>query len=261
MIAFQSTPKEELVPASPVAVPLDWPHTGVVEFRNLKIRYRPELPLVLKGLTAKINAQEKVGIMGRTGAGKSSLLTALFRIVEPEAPDSILIDGVDIQAVGIREMRASLSVIPQNPVLFEGTIRNNLDPFSEYTDERIWGSLEKVQLYDFVNTHPSKLEMPVSESGENLSQGQKQLICIARALLKPTKILCLDEATSGVDAETDALIQRTIREYCKDQTVLTIAHRLETIVDSDRIMVLNDGIVEAFDTPENLRRQGFEMPH
>jgi ABC-type multidrug transport system ATPase subunit len=202
--------------------------------------HRPDLPLVLKGVSARILPREKVGICGRTGSGKSSLLVALFRLCEP-AGGSILIDGVDISTLGLKSLRSNLSIIPQDPVMFSASLRYNLDPFSLSTDAEVNEVLARVHLGDFVASLPQGLSYEISEGGENLSQGQRQLVCIARALLRKSKILLLDEATSSVDAETDLLIQETIRENFAQATVLTIAHRIETIVDSDRIMLLADG--------------------
>ncbi len=229
-----------------------WPSEGAIKLENLKLRYRKDLTLVLKGLNSEIKAGEKVGICGRTGAGKSSLMVALFRLVEPEKSSKIIIDGIDISKLGLRDLRSRLSIIPQDPVLFSGSVRFNLDPFHEYRDEQIWDILRRCELYEHIYGKTERLEYKVSEGGKNFSQGQRQLICIGRALLKNTKILLLDEATSSIDKHTDALIQKLIRENFKKRTVLTIAHRIETIMDYDRIMVLKEGVIAEFDTPQNL---------
>jgi len=207
--------------------------------------------LVLKGVNADIKRGEKIGIVGRTGAGKSSMTLALFRIIEP-AEGAISIDNIDITHMGVGHLRSRLTIIPQDPVLFSGTLRSNIDPFESYTDQEIWNVLNLSHLKTFASSQPSGLDYEIAESGSNLSVGQRQLICLARALLRKTKILILDEATASVDLDTDDLIQATIREEFSDCTVLTIAHRLNTILDSSRIMVMSDGQVIEFDTPENL---------
>jgi len=233
------------------APPDTWPILGSVEFKNYGMRYREGLDLVLKAINAKIQGGEKVGIVGRTGAGKSSLTVALFRLVEP-ANGSIVIDGLDISNMGLHELRTKLTIIPQDPVLFSGTLRINLDPFSHYSDDELWKALELAHLKDYASNLETGLLHEIAEGGENLSVGQRQLVCLARALLRKTKILILDEATAAVDLETDDLIQATIRKEFKDCTVLTIAHRLNTIMDYDRIMVLDKGIIAEFDSPGQL---------
>lgn len=234
-----------------IDVPEDWPSEGKIEFRSVKLRYRENLPLVLKKLNCKISGKEKIGIAGRTGAGKSSIAVALFRLVELSG-GSILIDGVDISRVELSVLRSRLSIIPQDPVLFVGTIRYNLDPFEKYTDQEIWDALSKAHMESRVRSMPLRLETPVVENGENFSVGERQLFCMARALLRHSKILVLDESTSAIDTETDALVQKTIRECFQDCTLLTIAHRLNTILDSDKILVMADGAALEYDTPSNL---------
>ncbi|XP_044754617.1 multidrug resistance-associated protein 1 isoform X4 [Coccinella septempunctata] len=228
-----------------------WPEVGNVAFRDLSVRYRPGLDLVLKKLSFNITGGEKVGIVGRTGAGKSSLTLSLFRIIEA-AEGAIEIDGVNISEIGLHSLRSRLTIIPQDAVLFSGSLRMNLDPFDAHSDEEVWKALEQAHLKSFVQALPAALSHEVTEGGENLSVGQRQLICLARALLRKTKILILDEATAAVDLETDDLIQSTIRREFKECTVLTIAHRLNTIMDSDRVIVLDKGIIVEFDTPQNL---------
>ncbi|XP_046739582.1 multidrug resistance-associated protein 1 isoform X10 [Diprion similis] len=248
---YGETPQEapwEIPNCSP---PADWPSEGRVEFRDYKVRYREGLDLVLKGLTFTVNGGEKVGIVGRTGAGKSSLTLSLFRIIEA-AGGKIFIDGLDVSQMGLHALRSRLTIIPQDPVLFSGTLRLNLDPFEQHTDDQVWKALEHAHLKDFVKGLPSGLLHEVTEGGDNLSVGQRQLICLARALLRKTRVLILDEATAAVDLETDDLIQRTIREEFKNCTVLTIAHRLNTILDSDRVIVLDKGYITEFDDPETL---------
>lgn len=238
----------------------DWPTEGRIIINNLKLRYRKENPLVIKGLSVHIKGGERIGVVGRTGSGKSSLLLALLRIVEPslgeESPSEyeppILIDDVDILRVGIRFLRSKIGIIPQNPVLFSGTVRSNMDPFGLYTDEEIWHAIERCGMKDAVEEMPDLLDSPVAEYGENLSQGQRQLLCLGRSLLKKCKILLLDEATSSVDYQTDQEIQRTLREDFAGCTVLTIAHRVNTIMDSDKILVIKEGVVGEFASPQEL---------
>lgn len=207
--------------------------------------------MVLRDVTCKIEPGEKVGIVGRTGAGKSSLTLALFRLVEA-AGGSITIDGENISKLGLHDVRGKLTIIPQDPVLFSGTLRFNLDPFEKYSDDEIWRVLELSHLKAFVGGLSAGLSHEINEGGENLSIGQRQLICLSRSLLRKTKILVLDEATAAVDLETDDLIQTTIRTAFKECTVLTIAHRLNTIMDSTRVMVLDKGEIREFDTPSAL---------
>ncbi|KAF3338928.1 ABC transporter C family member 2-like protein [Carex littledalei] len=235
----------EEVPEAPPVIegkrpPVGWPLSGVIEFKEVVLRYRPELPPVLHGISFRIEVSEKIGIVGRTGAGKSSMINALFRIVELEK-GSIFIDGCDISKFGLWDLRKVL-----------GSVRFNLDPFSEHNDADLWESLERAHLKDVIRRNPLGLDAEVSEAGENFSVGQRQLLSLARALLRRAKILVLDEATAAVDVRTDALIQKTIREEFKSCTMLTIAHRLNTVIDCDRLLLLSAGKVLEFDTPENL---------
>ncbi|XP_015175310.1 PREDICTED: multidrug resistance-associated protein 1 isoform X7 [Polistes dominula] len=250
---YSETPQEAPWVVPETAPPKEWPVTGQVEFKDYKVRYREGLDLILHGLTFTVNGGEKVGIVGRTGAGKSSLTLSLFRILEA-ASGKIIIDGVDVAKLGLHDLRSKLTIIPQDPVLFSGTLRMNLDPFDQHTDDEVWRALEHAHLKSFVQNLLNGLLHEVSEGGDNLSVGQRQLICLARALLRKTKVLVLDEATAAVDLETDDLIQRTIREDFKDCTVLTIAHRLNTILDSDRVIVLDKGLIIEYDAPEVLLR-------
>ncbi|THG13789.1 hypothetical protein TEA_001790 [Camellia sinensis var. sinensis] len=231
--------------------PPGWPSSGSIKFENVVLRYRPELPPVLHGLSFTVPPSDKVGIVGRTGAGKSSMLNSLFRIVELES-GRILIDGYDIAKFGLTDLRKVLGIIPQAPVLFSGTVRFNLDPFSEHNDADLWEALERAHLKDVIRRNSLGLEAEVSEAGENFSVGQRQLLSLARALLRRSKILVLDEATAAVDVRTDALIQKTIREEFKSCTMLIIAHRLNTIIDCDRIILLEAGRVLEYATPEEL---------
>eukprot|EP00804_Cyclotella_cryptica_P002769 CCRYP_021220-RE/>CCRYP_021220-RE protein AED:0.04 eAED:0.04 QI:4107/1/1/1/1/0.71/7/473/383 len=263
-------------------LPSDWPYHGMIEFIGAKLRYRQGLPLVLKGLSISIPAKSKVGVVGRTGAGKSTLMVALLRMVELDA-GIIKIDGVDIKNVGLKKLRSNIAVIPQDPVLFSGTVRTNLDPFREFTDERLFEVLIHVGLHnprtrvssksnsstdDQKNDHarekksggrtqPIKtLSDEVAEGGNNFSVGQRQLLVIARAMLMGARIVIMDEATASVDADTDARIQRVFREEFKDATCITVAHRLNTIMDSDFVLVMDDGRAAEFDKPSALLSKG-----
>jgi ATP-binding cassette subfamily C (CFTR/MRP) protein 1 len=229
----------------------NWPTTGAVEIKQLVLRYSPKLDPVLKGVSISIKGGEKIGVVGRTGSGKTTLLMSLFRLIEPDSGD-IYIDGVDVMKMGLTDLRKRIAIIPQEPVLFKGTIRTNLDPFGQYEDRQIWNALECANLKTVVDEMPDKLETKVLENGSNYSLGQKQLVCLARAVLNQSKLLVFDEATASMDSQTDSEIQGTIRRVFADRTILTIAHRLETIIDSDRILLMDAGRVLEFDTPANL---------
>ncbi|KAF9120403.1 hypothetical protein BGW39_011397 [Mortierella sp. 14UC] len=268
-----ATEAPETLPLDP-RVETSWPpKRGTIEFCNYSTRYREELDLALRNVSFKVEAGEKIGIVGRTGAGKSSLTLALFRMIEAangpwvhpgmvaevadgEVADDetgrIMIDGIDISMLGLTSLRRALAIIPQDPVLFAGTIRDNLDPFQEHSDADLWEALDRAHLKIHIQTLHGGLSYEVASNGENFSVGQRSLICLGRALLRKTKILVLDEATSAVDIETDELIQKTIREEFKDRTLLTIAHRIKTVMDSDKILVLDQGRVMEFDSPQAL---------
>ncbi|KAK1940463.1 ABC transporter C family member 2 [Phytophthora citrophthora] len=254
LLHFRQIPQEE---NSLDCIPIDsavWPSQGAIKFDNLCLKYRPELPLVLRGVSMDVRGGEKVGICGRTGAGKSSLMIALFRICEFHS-GSVSIDGLDISQLKLHELRRSLAIIPQDPVLFSGPLRENLDPFGEYSDAEIWTVLQQVHMSDSLAKWGAGLDFQVSECGDNLSVGQRQLVCIGRALLKNSKIVVLDEATANVDTTTDALIQNTIRETFADKTVLIIAHRINTIMHCNKIAVMDAGQVAEFGAPAELLAQ------
>ncbi|ETV93494.1 hypothetical protein H310_12538 [Aphanomyces invadans] len=237
------------------AVPASWPEDGSIAFNNVSFRYKPNDPLVLKDVNFSIKSGEKVGIVGRTGAGKSSLTMALFRINEI-ASGSVVIGGVNTSTVGVKTLRESMAIIPQNPILFKGTLRSYLDPFDQYTDAQLWDALEKVKLTPRIAQEEKKLESTIEENGENYSVGERQMLCMARALLRNCHIVVMDEATAAIDHETDQNLQRVIREEFASSTVLTIAHRLDTVLDADRIMVFDQGRVAQCDTPEALIAAG-----
>eukprot|EP01130_Rhizamoeba_saxonica_P010479 TRINITY_DN4290_c0_g2_i1.p1 TRINITY_DN4290_c0_g2~~TRINITY_DN4290_c0_g2_i1.p1 ORF type:complete len:1213 (-),score=271.96 TRINITY_DN4290_c0_g2_i1:21-3659(-) len=230
----------------------DWPSEGNIDFIRVCMKYKEDQEnYVLDDVSFSVSGREKIGVVGRTGAGKSTLINVLFRLTELSS-GSIIIDGIDISTIGLRDLRKKIGIIPQDPMLFSGTIRSNLDPFDEYSDNNIWSVLRRVHLSTYVESQYEKLETPISDNGDNLSVGQKQLLCIGRALLRENSILVLDEATASVDNETDGLIQQTIRTEFQNKTVLTIAHRLNTIMDSDKILVMDEGQVREFDSPMNL---------
>ena len=204
-------------------------------------------PDVLKNISFDVLPRQKVAIVGRTGSGKSSLLIALFRVSEPRS-GSITIDGIDISTLG-PAAPPRLGIIPQDPVLFTGSLRHNLDPFQNHSDDRLWEVLKSVEMRSVVEALPGQLMTEISEGGRNFSVGQRQLLCMARALLLDPKVLLLDEATASLDSSTDSILQRMIRVNFADKTVLTIAHRLDTIMDSDMVLVLDDGTVSSFASP------------
>ncbi|XP_022716766.1 ABC transporter C family member 3-like [Durio zibethinus] len=251
MLQYSNIPSEPALVIETNRLERSWPFHGEVNILNLQVRYAPHMPLVLQGVTCTIPGGLKTGIVGRTGSGKSTLIQTLFRLVEPAA-GQITIDGVNISSIGLHDLRSRLSIIPQDPTMFEGTIRSNLDPLEEYTDQQIWEALDKCQLGDKVRRTERKLDSTVSENGDNWSIGQRQLVCLGRVLLKKSKILVLDEATASVDTATDNLIQTTLREHFSECTVITIAHRITSVLDSDMVLLLSHGLVEEYDSPARL---------
>ncbi|KOM27449.1 hypothetical protein LR48_Vigan406s025900 [Vigna angularis] len=245
------------LPSEPPAIvkdhqpPSSWPSKGRIDLQALEIRYRPNAPLVLKGITCTFREGSRVGVVGRTGSGKSTLISALFRLVEPASGD-ILIDGINICSMGLKDLRMKLSIIPQEPTLFKGSIRTNLDPLGLYSDDQIWKALEKCQLKETISHLPNLLDSQVSDEGGNWSLGQRQLFCLGRVLLKRNRILVLDEATASIDSATDAILQRIIRQEFEACTVITVAHRVPTVIDSDMVMVLSYGKMLEYDEPSRL---------
>ncbi|KAL1483978.1 hypothetical protein MTO96_032846, partial [Rhipicephalus appendiculatus] len=235
-----------IVPCVPAPAREEWPSKGKLHFDHYTASYRPGvLPDVLVGVTFTVHSCEKVGVVGRTGAGKSSLVMALLRVLRATA-GAIYIDGLDIASVPLRTLRSVITVIPQDPSLMRGTLREVLDPTCTCSDEEVRKALEEVHLIDFVLQQPEKIFMEIGEAGSNLSAGQRQLVCLARALLRKPRILVLDEATSHMDGHTDRLIQTTLRQSFIGCTMLTIAHRLNTVLDHDKILVMDGGRVAEF---------------
>ncbi|KAI8647895.1 P-loop containing nucleoside triphosphate hydrolase protein [Parasitella parasitica] len=235
----------------------NWPEHGSIEVKDLVMQYAPENPPVLRNVSFKVNPREKIGIVGRTGSGKSTLALSIFRFMDPTS-GSIKIDGVDIHTIGLDVLRSRLTIIPQDPVLFSGTLRSNLDPFDQHNDIELWAALKRSHLIDEANNEQQdagdqiSLDSVVTENGSNWSQGQRQLIALARALVKKSALIILDEATSSVDFDTDYKIQQTIRTEFVDSALLCIAHRIRTVADYDRILVLDQGQVKEFDAPYDL---------
>ncbi|CAL5344073.1 unnamed protein product [Camellia sinensis] len=232
--------------------PTNWPIVGKVEIQDLKIRYRPDAPIVLRGITCTFEGGHKIGIVGRTGSEKSTLIGALFRLVEP-AGGKIVIDEIDISTLGLHDLRSRFGIIPQDPTLFNGTLRYNLDPLGQHTDQEIWEVLGKCQLGEVVQEKEAGLDS--MGDGSNWSMGQRQLFCLGRALLRRSKILVLDEATASIDNATDLILQRTIRIEFTDCTVITVAHRIPTVMDSTMVLAIGDGKLVEYDEPLKLMKQ------
>jgi len=227
-----------------------WPPNGSIDFKHYYVKYRPNLPLVIKDLNVHIAHGEKIGIVGRTGSGKSTIFLSLLRMLE-SSQGTIYIDDVDISKLGLDDLRSKLTIIPQDPMLFKGTLRNNLDLLDKYSDEELWQSLERVCMKEKFQQE-NGLDTEIKEGGENLSAGEKQLLCIGRAILAQSKIILIDEATSNIDPKTEQIILDTIHNSFKDCTVITVAHRLKTIINSDKIMVMGQGKLLEFGNPQAL---------
>jgi ATP-binding cassette subfamily C (CFTR/MRP) protein 1 len=258
---YYGTELDEEAPLHTVEVAKSWPQQGEIIFDNVQMRYRQGLPLVLQGLTMHVKGGERIGIVGRTGAGKSSIMSTLFRLVEISG-GSITIDGMNISKIGLADLRSRLAIIPQDPTLFRGTIRSNLDPFHEHSDLELWSALRQADLVsdeaNLDDKSPGRIHLDgvVEEEGLNFSLGQRQLMALARALVRNSQIIVCDEATSSVDMETDDKIQRTIATGFKGKTLLCIAHRLRTIINYDRICVMDQGKIAELDTPSALYEKG-----
>jgi ATP-binding cassette subfamily C (CFTR/MRP) protein 1 len=251
---YYGTELEEEAPLHTVEVRKTWPESGEIIFNNVQMRYRANLPLVLNNLSMHVKGGERIGIVGRTGAGKSSIMSTLFRLVELSG-GSITIDGLDISTIGLHDLRSRLAIIPQDPTLFKGTIRSNLDPFGEHTDLELWSALRQSDLVSedasLDDSSPGRIHLDgiVEDEGLNFSLGQRQLMALARALVRGSQIIVCDEATSSVDMETDERIQKTIATGFRGKTLLCIAHRLKTIINYDRICVMDQGTIAELDTP------------
>ncbi|CAJ1963398.1 unnamed protein product [Sphenostylis stenocarpa] len=248
---FTNLPSEAPWKIADTSPPQNWPTHGHIELNDVQVRYRPNTPLVLKGVSLTIQGGEKIGVVGRTGSGKSTLIQVLFRLIEPSA-GKIFVDGINICTLGLHDLRSRFGIIPQEPVLFQGTVRSNIDPLGQYSEEEIWKSLERCQLKDVVAAKPEKLEASVVDGGDNWSVGQRQLLCLGRIMLKRSKILFMDEATASVDSQTDAVIQKIIREDFADRTIISIAHRIPTVMDCDKVLVIDAGLSKEYDKPSRL---------
>ncbi|RHY69975.1 hypothetical protein DYB34_011909 [Aphanomyces astaci] len=248
VLEYCNLPAEEVDTPMSAALTLT---SGAISFNKVQFRYKPSGQMILQDLTCDIAGGEKIGIVGRTGAGKSSLTMVLFRMY-PLVSGSILLDGRDIATVAKQDLRRHLSIIPQSPVLFKGTLRQYLDPFGSFDDAALWSVVSKAGLHPLVSDMPDKLSTEVADKGANLSVGERQMLCLARALLVQAKIVVLDEATAAMDHDTDVRLQQVIATEFANATVLTIAHRLHTIMHSDRIMVMDAGRVVEMDTPAAL---------
>ena len=250
-LGFTSCPSEKPKEMAVDEVLNSWPSQGKIKFENFSVKYRPDTEVVLKNLNFDVDAHEKIGIVGRTGSGKSTISLCLFRIIEPMS-GKISIDGVDITTLGLSKLRSSLTIIPQDPSLMEGTLRYNIDPLGKYSDSEILDVMKKIDFQYIVQNSADGINQVIAEGGSNLSVGEKQLICIVRAILRKSKIVVMDEATASIDYQTEETIQKAINEILKDSTVLTIAHRIKTIMNCSRILALENGEIVDYDTPRNL---------
>lgn len=239
----------------------NWPQRGLVHLNNVEMKYRPHLPPAVKDLNVIFAAGEKIGIVGRTGAGKSSILNILFRMYEIRR-GAIMIDGINASDLGLHSLRTKISVIPQTPFVLTGSIKFNLDPYKKYTDQAIWKALKDVELEGYVKSMKDGILTEISSTNNDVfSVGQKQLLCLARVLLINNKILVLDEATSNIDLETDKLIQLKIKELFTDCTVITIAHKIFTIADYDKVLVMGKGKALEYDAPFKLLCGDIQVSH
>jgi ATP-binding cassette subfamily C (CFTR/MRP) protein 1 len=256
----------KIISEKPEKMPIDdelgiWPKEGKIKFENYSVQYRPETEIVLKNLNFEILPKEKIGIVGRTGSGKSTIANCLFRILEAKE-GKIYIDDIDISQVGLTKLRSNITIIPQDPTLMEGSLRFNIDPLNKYTDEEIQEVMEQIGFWyicvknieENINKPDEEkgLNMLITGDGGNISIGERQLICITRAILRKSKIIVMDEATASIDVNTENIIQKAIKNILNDSTILTIAHRIKTVLNSDRILVLDNGEIKEFDTPKNL---------
>ena len=230
--------------------PEDWPRSGEVEFQNTSLRYYKGGPEVIKNISFKVNSKEKIGIVGRTGAGKSSLVAALMRLALTEG--HIFVDGLDIRQIDVVSSRRAISVISQAPNLMNGTVKTNLDPYNEFSDTEIWSALKQTKMSSIISSLPQKLENEISSGGSSFSLGERQLMHLTRVLLKKSKIIIFDEATGKVDKKTDDDIQSIVRDVCEECTVITIAHRLSTVLDCNRILILDQGKIVDYGAPQLL---------
>ncbi|GMI99648.1 multidrug resistance-associated protein 14, ATP-binding cassette C10 [Hibiscus trionum] len=253
---YMHIPSEAPEVIEPNRPPSNWPTVGKVDIHDLQIRYRSDSPLVLRGISCTFQGGHKIGIVGRTGSGKTTLISALFRLVEP-AGGKIIVDGIDISTIGLHDLRSRFGIIPQDPTLFNGTVRYNLDPLSQHNDQEIWEVLDKCQLREAVQDKEDGLDSLVVEDGSNWSMGQRQLFCLGRALLRRSRVLVLDEATASIDNATDLILQKTIRTEFADCTVITVAHRIPTVMDCTMVLAISDGKLVEYDEPTKLmERQG-----